>query len=138
MKALVDLIKEYKTITLEQLEGCFNKNHTCGSHVMEVITGFGSVKTCSICEDAREKARNEGVILGEYDYACKYCIYQRFPLNLESEDDLYCLDDTYHDISDAQSPEELYTALQNRIALLEDIICNENIGEERMDSESEC
>ena len=133
MKVLVDLIKEYKTITLEQLEGCFDENHTCGSDVMEVITGFGSVRTCSICEDAREKARNKGVAVDGCDYACEHCIYrQLFPDPGSGE--LYCLDDTYHDISDARSPEELYTALQNRIALLEDVICNENIGEERMDS----
>ena len=136
MKVLVDLIKEYKTITLEQLEGCFDENHTCGSDVMEVITGFGSVKTCSICEDAREKARNKGVVIDGCEYACKHCIYQQFPLNLEHEDDLYCLDDTYHDISNARSPKELYTALQYRIELLEDIIYNESIRKGRMDSES--
>ena len=134
MKALIELIKEYKTITLEQLEGCFDENHTCGYHVMEVITGFGSVRTCSICEDARKKARNKGVAIDSCEYACRHCIYRQFPLNLEYEDDLYCFDDTYHDISNAQSPEELYTALQKRIELLEDIIYNGNIGEERMDS----
>ena len=137
MKALVNLIKEYKTITLEQLEGCFDEDHTHGSDVMESITGFGSVKTCSICEDAREKARNKGIVVDNNDYYCKHCIYrQLFPDS--GSRDLYCLDDTYHDVSDARSPEELYTALQNRITLLEDLICNENIGKERMDSESEC
>lgn len=115
MKALVNLIKEYKTITLEQLEGYFNEENKFGDDVMGLITGFGNMTKCSICEDARQKARKP------LYHPCEYCIYKKLFPNTDP-DSLYCTNDSYYNISEAENAEELYEAIQERIQVLEQAI----------------
>lgn len=117
MKALVNLIKKYKTITLEQLKGLFNEENTSGDDVMRLVTGFGDIESCSICEDARQKAPKRE------RYSCEYCIYRKLFPNTDP-DSLYCINDSYYRISEADTAEELYEAIQERIQVLEEAIEN--------------
>lgn len=121
MEALLKLIEKYKEISLELLKSLFNEENTTGYEVMELITGFGNIDSCSICEDARQKSFKS---LG---YPCKYCIYRKLFPNSDP-DSLYCLNESYHHISEAETAEELYEAIQERIKVLEQAIKNyENI-----------
>lgn len=121
MEALLKLIEEYKGISLEILMSLFNEENTTGYEVMELITGFGNVDSCSICKDARQKSPEH------LTYPCKYCIYRKLFPNSDPNS-LYCLNESYHSISEAKTAEELYEAIQERIKVLEQAIKNyENI-----------
>lgn len=115
MEALLKLIEKYKEISLELLKSSFNEENTRGDDVMNLITGFGNINTCSICKDAKQRS------IGDRLYDCEFCIYRKlFP---ESESDkLYCLDESYDNIAKAESAEELYHAIQERIQVLEQAI----------------
>jgi hypothetical protein len=115
MEVLLKLIEEYKEITLELLKSLFNDENTRGDDVMNLITGFGNINTCSICKDAKQRS------IGDRLYDCEFCIYRK--LFSESESDkLYCLDESYDNIAKAESAEELYHAIQERIQVLEQAI----------------
>lgn len=113
MEALLKLIEEYKGISLELLKGLFNEENTTGDDVMRLVTGFGDTQSCSICEDARQKARKP------LYHPCEYCIYKMLFPNTDS---LYCTNDSYYNISEAENAEELYEAIQERIQVLEQAI----------------
>ena len=109
MEALKKLITKYESITLEQLEKLFDKCDY-GYEVMEILTGFGNITTCIVCEEAQRRNPDPKQI------GCEYCIYKKiFPY---SDDKYYCMDDTYRNMSDAESAEELYEAIQERVKLL--------------------
>lgn len=115
MKALLKLIEEYKGISLELLRSLFNEENKFGDDVMGLITGFGNMTKCSICEDARQKAP-------EYLLRpCEYCIYRKLFPNTDP-DSTYCLDASYYHIAESESAEELYEAIQERIQVLEQAI----------------
>lgn len=113
MEALLKLIEKYKGISLELLKGFFNEENTLGGEVMFLITGFGDTEKCSICKDAKQKAPKPSY------YNCEYCIYKKLFPNTDS---LYCLDESYDNITKAESAEELYEAIQERIQVLEQAI----------------
>lgn len=115
MEALLKLIEKYKGISLELLEGLFNEENTTGDDVMRLVTGFGDMQSCSICEDARQKA-----LKGQRNY-CECCIYRKLFPNTDP-DSLYCTNDSYYRISEAENAEELYEAIQERIQVLEQAI----------------
>ena len=72
MEALLKLIEKYKGISLELLKGSFNAENTTGDDVMRFVTGFGNTQSCSICEDARQKAHKP------LYHPCEYCIYKNY------------------------------------------------------------
>lgn len=115
MEALLKLIEKYKGISLEQLKGLFNEENTSGDDVMRLVTGFGDTLSCSICEDARQKAYK-----GQR-YNCEYCIYRKLFPNT-NPNSLYCINESYYRISEADTAEELYEAIQERIRVLEQAI----------------
>ncbi len=117
MDAVLKLIEKYKGVSLEQLKGLFNEENTSGDDVMRLVTGFGDTLSCSICEDARQKAPK-----GQR-YSCEYCIYRKLFPNTDL-DSLYCINDSYYRISEADTAEELYEAIQERIQVLEEAIEN--------------
>lgn len=115
MEALLKLIEEYKGISLELLKGLFNEENTTGDDVMRLVTGFGDMQSCSICEDARQKAGKP------LYHPCECCIYRKLFPNTDP-DSLYCTNDSYYNISEAENAEELYEAIQERIQVLEQAI----------------
>lgn len=118
IKAAKELLNTYKSITLKQLEEkfdelrkCFLRPNICGDDVMIRITGFGSTEYCVLCREAKK--------LAHYCY-CDHCIYK---LNSELDDDsFYCLGPTYDAICKAETAENLYKAIWNRIKYLEETI----------------
>lgn len=115
MEALLKLIEEYKGISLELLKGFFNEESMTGDDVMRFITGFGDTQSCSICEDARQKTYMP------LKYPCECCIYRKLFPNTDP-DSLYCTNESYYSISEAENAEELYEAIQERIQVLEQAI----------------
>ena len=121
MEALLKLIEKYKEVSLELLKSSFNEENTTGDDVMRFVTGFGDTQSCSICEDARQKALKD-----QRNY-CECCIYRKLFPNTDP-DSLYCTNDSYYSISEAENAEELYEAIQERIKVLEQAIVDyENI-----------
>lgn len=121
MEALLKLIEKYKGISLELLKSSFNGENTSGDDVMRLVTGFGDIESCSICEDARQKASKP------LYHPCEYCIYRKLFPNTDP-DSLYCANDSYYSIVEAENAEELYEAIQERIKVLEQAIVDyENI-----------
>lgn len=115
------LLQLYKSITIETLEKtyetlCDNKGEPWNA--LTYITGFGDNTSCKLCKEAKK-------IANSYDPSifCKHCIYKD-----NHFDDFYCIDDTYTAIINAESLEDLYTAIQNRIVYLEQ--CIKNITDE--------
>jgi hypothetical protein len=82
---------------------------------MRLVTGFGDTQSCSICEDARQKAPKP------LYQPCEYCIYKKLFSNTDP-DSLYCTNESYYSISEAENAEELYEAIQERIQVLEQAI----------------
>lgn len=115
MEALLKLIEKYKGISLELLKSLFNEENTTGDDVMRLVTGFGDTQSCSICGDARQKARKP------LYHPCEYCIYKKLFPNTDP-DSLYCTNDSYYCMSEAENAEELYEAIQERIKVLEQAI----------------
>lgn len=100
------LVQAYKNITLEQLE---KEWKGYGEETLLNITGFGSIEKCPLCSNAKGN--------------CDKCIHKyRKDVHwfIEAED-FYCMDENYRDMSDAETPKDLYNAIQRRIAYFEEI-----------------
>lgn len=115
IKAAKELIDKYQSITLEQLKSLWEseveQNPGCvidGGWVLSLITNFGSC-ACVLC-----KATNQ---------TCSLCIHNYRP-NRPSWDKrgIPCVDDLYHKMEYAKTPEELYGYIQNRINYLNELI----------------
>lgn len=100
------LVQAYKSITLEQLEKEWDG---CGEKTLYNLTGFGSTEKCPLCSKAK--------------ICCDRCIHKyRKDVNwFIEEGEFYCLDECYLDMSDAETPKDLYEAIQRRIAYFEEI-----------------
>jgi len=100
------LVQDYKNITLEQLEKEWDDY---GEDTLSKITGFGSIYTCPLCSNAKNN--------------CDKCIHKyRKDINQFIEaGDFYCMDENYRDMTDAETPKDLYEAIQRRIAYFEEI-----------------
>ena len=107
MNAAEKLLKRYETITLEEIEECF-KSHKHSS--ARKLTGFGSVRTCTLCVDV--------------NLLCNKCIY-----NILEDSPEYgwkcnrgSLKRTYFKIHNSNTPEDLLVAFRQRAKLLRFII----------------
>jgi hypothetical protein len=106
MKPVDELLSRYRSITLEEIQEWKKKNNTdpMYEYVAEK-TGFGWTQSCILC------------VVYYKDEECVGCIY---------DGDRGCVDgesaETYNAICDAATPEELYTAIQNRIEYIESLI----------------
>jgi cystathionine beta-lyase family protein involved in aluminum resistance len=109
-EAFIKLIDKYKSITKEQLEQTYNQlmedEETLNmSEVLTEITGFGSIYHCSLCQAAKKN--------------CNLCLYSV----LKPVDDMYaCLGGTYDAIENAETIDELYDAIQNRISFMQYVL----------------
>lgn len=107
------LLKQYKEITLSQLEHEFTSGDS-GNEVMQNLTGFGCIFTCQLCAEAMDISGSDN----PYSF-CNFCVYRDTP-----KGNFHCVDNTYKAMSDATNAKSLYTALQNRIKHLEKAIIN--------------
>ena len=107
LKEAKELLEKYKSITLEELEEKYEKKYAyiTGYHVLNAITGFGSIKDCIICQKVHS--------------ICYNCIYS-FRLDIQSS--APCMDIIYQEMKEAMSAEELFNAIQKRINYLTHII----------------
>lgn len=106
LKEAKKLLEKYKSITLEQLEEAYDEEYLTktGNVILNKITGFGETSSCILCLAVNE--------------VCENCIYS-FRLQ---ERHVPCLDKTYDEICNAESAEQLFTAIQNRISYLNNVI----------------
>lgn len=121
LEAAKKLLKKYRSITLEAITKKWNELvYTDGEEVLSSITGFGAIKTCSLC---RCVGYHDSNFLYE-EPNCVNCIYTAFynELALEGHDYPCILHKSYHAISSAKTPEELFDAIHNRADYLEKVI----------------
>jgi len=107
LEAAKELVKKYNSITIEEIEKKFDKDYFS---TIKNITGFGSVKTCSLCQYCFNSV---------LDGTCKECIYVMVT-------DVTCSSvvnfKTYHAIKYATNTIELLTAIKNRAKHLQSLI----------------
>lgn len=108
LEAAKELLKKYKSITLEEITKCYNNLKTVrksvnGYHVMNHLTGFGMCNTCYLCQVVNSD--------------CDVCVY-----SARSVYDYPCIDDSYRVLSHAKTPENIFFGLENRIKYLEETI----------------
>lgn len=105
------LVEKYRSITREELESNACEDDKYWYEVLSKITGFGSLKKCYLCKEC-------GYIAGDTD--CSKCLYS---WNTSGECCVPCIEqDTYRNIRDAESLDELYEAIQNRADFIEALI----------------
>lgn len=104
IEAAKELLEEYKSITLEQLEYQYKicPNYR-GKIIMQSFTDFGTTH-CILCRSAFNH--------------CSNCIYSF----IDKKPALKCKDIIYKEMENATSAEELYNAIQKRISYLTHII----------------
>ncbi len=120
LKAVKELIAKYRSITLKDIEfyrpQCLPnsridwKGNTLYSGIANILTGYGSTTTCSLCISTNTKSKD--------------CIYFNFS-DFKEDGGAYCrygnpeLVRTYYNIGNAESPQELLDAFRERANLLE-------------------
>jgi hypothetical protein len=122
IKAAEKLAERYETITLEEIEKAFEKYEYKYNLAKNKLTGFGLKDTCLLCKSARDG-------LGY----CNHCIYYN-----DSDSGIiffpHCRNDgnkeTYVNISNAETPEELLTAYRERGKHTRSILKEIQTGEE--------
>lgn len=110
LEAAKELVELYRSITKEQLEEVYNKlwleeDVVYFENILHEITGFGSSRTCHLCKP-----------INGY---CPDCIHGGKSCTAECP----CVyDETYGNIEDSESIEDLYDAIQDRADYLESLI----------------
>lgn len=112
LEAAKELVELYRSITIEQLEKVYQElcdEKDGGIHyedVLHSITGFGRTTSCHLCKP-----------IGSY---CPNCIHGQWE---DCTADCPCIyNETYENIADAESIEDLYHAIQDRADYLENLI----------------
>lgn len=110
LEAAKELVELYRSITIEQLEEMYNKlyeedDEVFFENILHEITGFGSVSSCYLCKPIGGR--------------CPDCIHGQGVCTVASP---CAFDETYENIIDAQSIEDLYDAIQDRADYLENLI----------------
>lgn len=111
LDAFRKLIRKYESLSLEQVESTWIKKDSDAQDTMEELTGFGSPSTCTLCKVVRKD--------------CDKCVYGTFGMLKGTP----CIDGTYDDIENADSPEELMIAIANRVSYMKDILDRIERGE---------
>lgn len=110
LEAAKELVELYRNITIERLEKVYqelcDKEEIHYEDVLHSITGFGSISSCHLCKP-----------IGGY---CPNCIHGQWE---DCTANCPCIDnETYENIADAESIEDLYHAIQDRADYLENLI----------------
>lgn len=131
LKAAKVLVAKYRAITKRDIELSLSKieGAKAMSDALRLITGFGSIDTCSLCISAKQKENN-----------CFNCIHwsdtcdNLLAENVSSEEEVLALNitpcseewlpsyPTYKAILTAKTPEELMVACKNRADYIEFLI----------------
>lgn len=117
VKEFIELIEKYSSITLERIEEVWNEYDESYVHSGEVIhslTGFGGVFSCSLCKAVGNKVCGNGWNK-DPNCRCYNCVYITRGTEFEYPP---CIDETYENIDYAESPQELYEAIQARIEFM--------------------
>ena len=123
------LLEKYKSITLEMITETWERIKdpdpeanpffsNSGSAVLKELTGFGSLIKCLLCTEARQLAQQTEYARNNPAY-CFHCIYVN---NVQKLDSYLCVEDTYRNLMHAETPQEIYSALQLRIEFLQKAI----------------
>jgi len=106
-KALID---RYESVTIEEIEEGFGYDND-GAFTANLLTGFDSQSTCTLCKAVPKNLR--GCVL------CKYCTWEATTGNK-------CYQggntETYCEIEESQSPEDLLTAFRARAAYMRQVL----------------
>jgi hypothetical protein len=100
IEAFRKLVERYETITIEEIKEKWLKPSPY-SNAAKNITGLGGFDTYSLCVAVNKTARSE--------IECNYCVYGDFVRCILSENK-----QTYHSMTDAETPDELLAAFRNR------------------------
>lgn len=103
VEAFKELIDIYSDLTVEELTEFWIND---GKFTMRELTGFSS-NACRLCKAADQKCGN---CLYSINYPNKYKQY------------VPCVEETYNLIEYAETPEELYNALQKRIEFMKEVL----------------
>lgn len=111
------LVEKYRSITRKELEDNACEDDRC-YEVLSKITGFGSLKNCCLCKECYKEET-----YSETDHPdCTKCLYS-WDSDCDNKWGIPCIDqDTYCDIHNAESLDELYEAIQNRADFIENLI----------------
>lgn len=108
IKAALELVAKYRSITLEDLESQpIDDEWEDIWESLSKITGFGYKDRCPICLSVNNE--------------CNQCIYS-FRRALRENWNYCCDNSTSEDIYDANSYEELLDAIKNRADYIEDLV----------------
>jgi hypothetical protein len=121
IKEFKELIEKYSSITLEKIEEVWNEydeSYVHSGEIMHSLTGFGGVYSCSLCKAIGNKACGPN---WNEDPNCKCCncVYIKRGTEFEYPP---CIDETYEMLDYAESPQELYDALQKRIEFMKEVL----------------
>lgn len=104
LKEAKELLEEYKSITLEELEQKYKRfPKSKGEFIMKSFTNFGTLH-CTLCKSVNR--------------ACSECIYSFRKEKLV----LQCMDIIYSEMSNAMNAQDLFAAIQKRISYLTHVI----------------
>lgn len=95
-KEFLALIERYESITLAKLSKAWLGY---GFHTLNKITGFGQTSDCTLCRTIRDESHLN----------CSLCVYGSSYGCVHNKNEV-----TYHEITQAPTPEELLIAIKNR------------------------
>jgi hypothetical protein len=113
VKSFKELIEKYEHL-VETLPEEWDEQLYCGATIMRNATGFGSRALCTLCLETVQlapKDREEIEAGNNHICDCHLCLWKRD----ESSTYPCTVHETYHKIRDARNPEELKSALRDRI-----------------------
>lgn len=106
LKEFKALIKQYKSITLEDLKAHYEPNKIINS--LKSITGFGNLANCTLCKAVSETGFTR-------DVDCSKCVYG---IEEDQDEDLFCIKGShkksYDTINNARTYTELLSAIKKR------------------------
>ena len=125
LKEFKELIEKYNSITIEDIEQAdmfLDDGYDCydTSGIMETLTGFGSVSTCTLC-NALDVKHYMGI------YPCKGCIWLIQTKTLCTLGENY---DSYELIETATTNQELLEAIKYRAEYINEVL-NEYLKDEK-------
>lgn len=115
IKEFKELIEQYENLTLSEIEEEWIED---GQSTMYELTGFGGCYSCSLCKAVGNKACGPSWNKNP-DCRCHNCVYILRGTDFEFPP---CVDETYENINYAESPQELYDAIQARIEFMKEIL----------------
>ncbi len=134
IKEFKDLILKYESITRDDITAGF-KVHDTGGKIMNMLTGFGDVDVCTLCKAMYIKPHKTNNI-------CDNCVWALTD-ETNNHDNAYCFGrnklstcetkfvnhiyNSYKNISFAETPDQLKSAIGYRIKVMKQVIDKYNL-----------